>query len=394
MDSSQNINTVEWFFGYGGNHLGLKRVIPNLRLVAACEIEAYALANMVAKMEAGLLDSAPVWSDCKTFPAEPFQDRIDLFIASYPCQGFSSAGKRLGADDPRYLWPWVLEWTKKTRPRRCFFENVEGHVSLGLSTVLSDLEEIGYTTAWGIFSAAECGAPHQRKRVFILADYQGGKFDGEGQLLSPPRDGREDIRGGGKEGHSVGKDVADARGEESGGLSGGERQKILSTRGTSALANTGPVAHCAESQIQPSERTEEFHRSSELADAPGERKRESDDEARSVARSGPWQSVSRRSSSFFWPGFVSRPGQSQSPWEPPRVIQTVRGLGGGVNGRASNVDRLRLLGNGVYPATAAKAYVTLDRELRGLPAIAVNEPAHTHTHTHTTGKQLADCLRP
>ena len=54
MDTPETINAVEWFFGYGGNHLGIKRAIPNLRLVAACEIEAFAVANMVAKMEAGL----------------------------------------------------------------------------------------------------------------------------------------------------------------------------------------------------------------------------------------------------------------------------------------------------------------------------------------------------
>ncbi|MFN3077682.1 MAG: DNA cytosine methyltransferase [Alphaproteobacteria bacterium] len=51
----------------------------------------------------------------------------------------------------------------------CFFKNVEGHITLGLSTVISDLEELGYQTTWGIFSASEVGAPHQRKRVFILA---------------------------------------------------------------------------------------------------------------------------------------------------------------------------------------------------------------------------------
>ena len=44
------------------------------------------------------------------------------------------------------------------------------HITLGLSTVISDLEELGYQTTWGIFSAEEVGAPHQRKRVFILAD--------------------------------------------------------------------------------------------------------------------------------------------------------------------------------------------------------------------------------
>jgi hypothetical protein len=168
VDSSQTITAVEWFFGYGGNHIGLKRVLPQLRLIAACEIEAYAVANMVAKMEAGLLDAAPIWTDCKTFPIESFRGLVDFFIASYPCQGFSAAGQRKGQNDPRFLWPWVIRAVAVIQPRWVFFENVEGHVSLGLNTVISDLEAAGYCVAEGIFSAAECGAPQRRKRVFIL----------------------------------------------------------------------------------------------------------------------------------------------------------------------------------------------------------------------------------
>jgi len=175
VDITQEINTVEWFFGYGGNHIGLKRVIPNLCLRAVCEIEEYAIENILAKMENGLLEAAPIWSNCKTFPTQPFVDRVDLFIASYPCQPFSSAGKRQGENDERHLWPSVYMWIRATRPLCVFLENVEGHVSMGLSTVISDLEEAGYETAWGIFSARECldgnneTATHQRKRVFIMA---------------------------------------------------------------------------------------------------------------------------------------------------------------------------------------------------------------------------------
>jgi DNA (cytosine-5)-methyltransferase 1 len=115
----------------------------------------------------------PVWTDCRTFPCELFTDRVALFIASYPCQPFSVAGKKRGHADERNLWPAVRNGVRTMRPVRCFFENVENHVSLGLSTVLSDLAEDGYHCAWGawgIFSAEECGAPHRRKRVFIMAD--------------------------------------------------------------------------------------------------------------------------------------------------------------------------------------------------------------------------------
>ena len=170
MDITKNLSTsVEWFHGYGGNALGLKRAIPGLRSIAVCERDAFVVANMVSKMEKGLLDAVPIWTDCKTFPVEPFKDRVHIFIASYPCQGFSHAGKRLGTEDHRHLWPSCRRFIRGARPLWVWLENVEGHVSLGLSTVLSDLEEDGYTAAWGIFSASEVGAPHQRKRVFILA---------------------------------------------------------------------------------------------------------------------------------------------------------------------------------------------------------------------------------
>ena len=120
-------------------------------------------------MEAGCLDPAPIWTDVKTFPWHQFRDRVDVLTGGYPCQPFSSAGLRKGTDDPRHLWPFISSGIQVVRPRLCFFENVEGHISLGLREVIADLESLGYETAWGIFSASEVGAPHQRKRVFIMA---------------------------------------------------------------------------------------------------------------------------------------------------------------------------------------------------------------------------------
>ena len=155
--------------GYGGIEFGLRRAISTLRSVALCEIEAFAVANLVAKMEAGLLEPAPIWTDLKTFPWESFRNRVDILTGGYPCQPFSSAGKRAGEDDPRHLWPFIASGIRLLQPRLCFFENVEGHISLGLPDVIEDLVGLGYRTTWGIFSASEVGAPHQRKRVFILA---------------------------------------------------------------------------------------------------------------------------------------------------------------------------------------------------------------------------------
>ena len=184
MDSTQTVTHVSLCAGYGGIDLGLKRAVPNLRTVAFSEIEAFACANLVAKMEAGHLDAAPIWTDLKTFPWGQFHGKVHILSGGYPCQPFSAAGKRLGTDDPRHLWPFIADGIRVMRPQFCFFENVEGHISLGLREVIGDLESLGYAATWGLFSAAEVGAPHQRKRIFILAHRKGTRLEGYHQLLS------------------------------------------------------------------------------------------------------------------------------------------------------------------------------------------------------------------
>ena len=171
MDIAKELPTVIAFCaGYGGIERGLDLTGVEHRVIAYVEIEAFCIANLVAKMETGELPPAPIYTDLKTFPAHLFRDRVDLITGGYPCQPFSSAGKRLGEDDPRHLWPHIRRHIQAIRPVRCFFENVEGHISLGLSSVISDLESDDYQSTWGIFSASEVGAPHQRKRVYIMGN--------------------------------------------------------------------------------------------------------------------------------------------------------------------------------------------------------------------------------
>ena len=172
--------------GYGGIEKGLELAGLEHRVLAHVEIEAFCTARLVAKMEANLLPPSPVYTNLKTLPVEPFRDRVDLITGGYPCQPFSAAGQRKGTDDPRHLWPYIKEIIRAVRPVRCFFENVEGHISLGLREVIADLEGLGYRTAWGIFSAREVGASHQRKRVFIMADTDGRRreIQTQGKLAS------------------------------------------------------------------------------------------------------------------------------------------------------------------------------------------------------------------
>jgi len=171
VDNTQNI--ISFCTGYGGLELGIRRAGVDVRVICNVEIEAFVQANLVAKIEEGRMDNAPIYSDLKTFPAREFRGKIHGLIGGYPCQPFSSAGKRQGEKDPRHLWPYILKHVRAIRPVWCFWENVAGHTTMGLWRVLSDLEEEGYRCAWGIFSAEEVGAPHQRKRVFILGYSEG-----------------------------------------------------------------------------------------------------------------------------------------------------------------------------------------------------------------------------
>lgn len=406
MDNSQTVDCIEFCFGYGGNHLGLKRVIPNLRCLAASEIEAYACANLVAKMEAGLLDPFPIWTDVKTFPSQDFSGLVDIFIASYPCQPFSSAGKRGGADDPRHLWPFVRRSIEIIQPRFVLLENVEGHVSLGLREVLTELALLGYRVensrgepTWGIFSAAEIGAPHNRKRVFILAardgvvqddamreqverfnargfhsgalragelaDTQGGRdgsipagqrnqgqgageFDGAGKKLADDK-GERFREVGSKQSGRLGKpspDIGSPSGEHGVDLvNPASKGNATGKRNTGKRRQTSRPDSRRDGVVQD-DAISTGYQGCELSEAHGEGK----------AALGP---ASERRGAFYWPGFVSRPGEPQYEWEPRRVASFERSLGGSVNGRAANVDRLRLLGNGVYPATVALAFATL-----------------------------------
>ena len=170
MDNTEESPTcISLCSGYGGLEIGIERALGRrVNTLTYVEIEDYSIKNLVSKMENGLISPCPIWTNLKTFPCEAFRGRVDILTGGYPCQPFSAAGNGLGKDDPRHLWPYITEIIRGVSPRVVFFENVEGHINRGLEEVLQDLEELGYQATWGIFSASEAGAPHQRKRVFIL----------------------------------------------------------------------------------------------------------------------------------------------------------------------------------------------------------------------------------
>lgn len=152
--------------------MGLMLAEPGFHTRAFVEWEGYPRDVLISAQRAGYFAPAPIWDDVTTFDGKPFRGAIDTILAGYPCQPFSMAGQRKGADDERHLWPDVARVISEIEPRWVFLENVAGHLSLGLETVLRDLWRLGFTPAAGLFSAGETGTSHERQRVFIVA-YRG-----------------------------------------------------------------------------------------------------------------------------------------------------------------------------------------------------------------------------
>jgi DNA (cytosine-5)-methyltransferase 1 len=162
------LNGLALCAGYGGLELGIERVFPSVRTVCYVEGEAYAASHLVKKMEEGRLHHAPIWNDVRTFDGKPWRGKVDIIAGGFPCQPFSSAGKQLGDQDPRHLWPFIKRIIGEVRPGFLFFENVPGVIRWILPSILLDLAELGYNASWGVVAASEVGAPHRRKRWFLF----------------------------------------------------------------------------------------------------------------------------------------------------------------------------------------------------------------------------------
>jgi DNA (cytosine-5)-methyltransferase 1 len=311
--ADEGLNVLSLCSGIGGIELGLKLAVPSARTVCYVEREAFAAACLVARMEEGFLDQAPIWNNLRTFDGEPWRGLVDCVTSGFPCQPHSLAGKRKGREDERWIWPDIAWILREVRPGFVFLENVPGLLTSGFGEVLRDLAGLGLDAEWGVFSAAGVGAPHIRKRLFILAY-------GNGTDLRAKQRRAESGRPREAESGDDGEGMADNY-----GFGCGTRERDVHARESDADRSCEGVvnAQCVdgrEGALQPEPIQPPF-----------------------TWPPGP-------SDRALWQIVADTCGTSLEP--------TVRGV---AHGPPNRLDRLRALGNAVVPVVAARAFLTLAR---------------------------------
>lgn len=172
------LTCVEICAGAGGQALGL--ALAGFVHVALVEYETDYCKT--------LKSNRPEWnvicSDVHDFDGKPYKG-VDLFAGGVPCPPFSVAGKQLGKDDERDLFPEALRLIKEIEPRAVMLENVRGFLDPSFADyrnyILKSIEKLGYDTEIKLLNASDFGVPQLRPRVVIV----GIKKDEKGKFSYP-----------------------------------------------------------------------------------------------------------------------------------------------------------------------------------------------------------------
>ena len=227
---------VDLCSGIGGFSLGFEWAQLSTPILF-CDTEPWC-----RKILAKNFPNVPIATDVKELANDP--ERLvpdcDILTAGYPCQPFSVAGKQKGTEDDRHIWPFIFRIVAQKRPTWCVFENVHGHIAMGLDQVLADLESEGYSTRTFVVPACGKNAPHKRDRLWIVAYSNSDDGRNGSSTKSQGRQSRMEHRSGSQRQpiQESNKNVANSSGEGSqgrlSGRSNSERQSFVGQSGCSS----------------------------------------------------------------------------------------------------------------------------------------------------------------
>lgn len=161
------LNGLDLFSGIGGI---TKALMPWVSPIAYCECDRYAQAVLLSRQADRELPYAPIWDDVRTLRAADLPVAPQIVYGGFPCQDISTAGRGKGLEGERSGLYWELHRiVRECEPTYVFLENVPAIATRGGCTVVRSLTELGYDCRWTVLSAADVGAPHLRKRWWLLA---------------------------------------------------------------------------------------------------------------------------------------------------------------------------------------------------------------------------------
>ena len=332
---------VDLCSGIGGFSLGFQWAELS-KPVLFCDIEPWS-RQILAKH----WPNVPIADDVKELANDPdgLIPDCDIITAGYPCQPFSQAGQRRGTEDDRHIWPYIFSIIEGKRPTWCVFENVYGHVTLGLDEVLSDLERESYATRPFVVPACATDAPHRRDRLWIIC--RNVENSNGGRRYTQSLSGSERSRGENDFNTNEPSQRRDSR-------------ALGDTKhdGSSTTTVTGSIGEASKHNTQGQSKTEQSEGASQSRDSGGlgESTRTTDvaDTDSKLGEAQHERSVlGKQNTKGSAEGHSDEGLQGNWQWKPePSVGRVAHGI-------PRRVDRLKGLGNAIVPQVAMRIGQTI-----------------------------------
>ncbi|WP_371152075.1 DNA cytosine methyltransferase [Buchananella felis] len=158
--------SVEICAGAGGQARGLE--LAGFKHLAAVEIDKHACQTLRLNRP----EWNPIEADLTTWEGHEFSGKVDLLAGGVPCPPFSKAGRQLGADDERDLFPHAIRLVGEIQPRAVMLENVRGLLDTAFDDYRASVERrlraLGYNVGWRLLNASDFGVPQLRPRVVFI----------------------------------------------------------------------------------------------------------------------------------------------------------------------------------------------------------------------------------